>query len=61
VLLEIPPFVEDPRGSGEFNIIEKRIIVANEIRCRVFFDQKVEENTKIWKMFFIYYYIIRLS
>jgi hypothetical protein len=57
VLLEIPPFVKDPEFPREFNIIEKMIIEANEICCQVFLDRKIEENTNIWKMFFIYYYI----
>jgi hypothetical protein len=59
VLLEIPPFVKDPCNPKEFNIIENRIIEANEYFCHVFLDRKIEENTNIWKMFFNYYYIIK--
>jgi hypothetical protein len=52
VLLEIPPFVKDPKVNKEFNIIEKRIIECNENRgCRVFFDRKIEENRNIYNMF----------
>jgi hypothetical protein len=51
VLLEIPPFVKDPKFNKEFNIIEKRIIESNEDYCRVFLDRNIEENRNIYNMF----------
>jgi hypothetical protein len=51
VLLEIPPFVEDPNFNKEFNIIEKRIIECNDKYGYVFFDRKIEENRNIYNMF----------
>jgi hypothetical protein len=52
VLLEIPPFVKDPKVNNEFNIIEKRIIECNDdYGCYVFFDRKIEKNRNIYNMF----------
>jgi hypothetical protein len=57
--LVIPPFAKDLYNNKEFNIINRRIIEADDCSCGVFVDKKIEKNTDIYQLF--YFFIILIN